>query len=386
MKITARILSAAFAFHSLALFAAPQFKWERVDVGEIEIGYGVQIADVNGDGKVDILLADKKSIQWYQNPSWEKHVIAKDLTERDNVCITARDLTGDGKCEIAVGAQWNPGNTTDADASGAVFYLVPGSNRTKKWTPTKLQNEPTVHRMHWIKSSDGVHSLVVKPLHGRGNKGGVGRGGLILEYHMPKNNRSDWTTEVVSDFMHLTHNFHPVNWDDDREEELLIAGKEGIWFFNERGGKWEKRQLTDKAAGEIRDGRLPDGKRFIVTIEPHHGIAATVYVETKEGLWQNTSVLDNELVAGHALQVGDLLGLGNDQIVVGWRGQRKAEPGIKIFTPANKDGSKWHGQKISGKGIAIEDLKVADLNGDGKLDIIAAGRATKNLVVFMNAR
>ena len=34
----------------------------------------------------DIVLADKKTIQWYQNPTWQKHVIAKDLTERDNVC------------------------------------------------------------------------------------------------------------------------------------------------------------------------------------------------------------------------------------------------------------------------------------------------------------
>jgi hypothetical protein len=29
-------------------------------------------------------------------------------------------------------------------------------------------------------------------------------------------------------------------------------------------------------------------------------------------------------------------------------------------------------------------LKVADLNADGKLDIIAAGRASKNLVIYWN--
>jgi len=29
-------------------------------------------------------------------------------------------------------------------------------------------------------------------------------------------------------------------------------------------------------------------------------------------------------------------------------------------------------------------LKVADLNGDGKADIIAAGRATKNVVIYWN--
>jgi hypothetical protein len=31
--------------------------------------------------------------------------------------------------------------------------------------------------------------------------------------------------------------------------------------------------------------------------------------------------------------------------------------------------------------MACEDLKTADLNNDGKPDIIAAGRASKNLVI-----
>ena len=85
----------------------PLYRWHDVTIDEIQIGYGLQLTDVDGDGKTDIVLADKKTIQWYQNPTWTKHVIAKDLTERDNVCVTARDIDGDGKCEIAVGGQWN---------------------------------------------------------------------------------------------------------------------------------------------------------------------------------------------------------------------------------------------------------------------------------------
>ena len=60
--------------------------------------FGVGLArlnDFDGDGKTDIVLADKNTIQWYQNPSWTKHVIAENLTKRDNVCITARDINGD---------------------------------------------------------------------------------------------------------------------------------------------------------------------------------------------------------------------------------------------------------------------------------------------------
>src|SRR5690606_12534754 len=102
------------------------------------------------------------------NPSWEKHVIAGKLTERDNVCIAAADINGDGKAEVAIGAEWNPGDTEN---SGAVFYLIAPEDRTGKWTPVKLHHEPTVHRMAWVNSH-----LVVAPLHGRGNRGGAGEG------------------------------------------------------------------------------------------------------------------------------------------------------------------------------------------------------------------
>jgi hypothetical protein len=34
--------------------------------------------------------------------------------------------------------------------------------------------------------------------------------------------------------------------------------------------------------------------------------------------------------------------------------------------------------------MACEDIQVADLNGDGKPDIVAAGRSTHNLKIYWN--
>ena len=34
--------------------------------------------------------------------------------------------------------------------------------------------------------------------------------------------------------------------------------------------------------------------------------------------------------------------------------------------------------------MATEDIRIADLNGDGKIDIDAAGRASHNLKVYFN--
>src|SRR5690349_14636303 len=208
--------------------AEPTFKAVDVDT-KVEIGYGVAIADVNGDKKPDILLADKNLIVWYENPSWAKHVIAEKLTQLDHVCIAAQDIDGDGKAEIAAGAGWNPGDTVN---SGAVFYLLAPEDRTKEWEPIALHHEPTVHRMRWVKNAEGKYDLVVVPLHGRGNKNGAGDGVKILAYIKPSDPKQPWKTETLDDSLHMTHNFDPVQWDSDNPQELLVGAKEGVFLLN----------------------------------------------------------------------------------------------------------------------------------------------------------
>ncbi|MDC0311670.1 VCBS repeat-containing protein [bacterium] len=382
-------LVCGLTFVSSAMAAPPEFSWEEKEIDQIEIGYGVQLTDVDGDGKTDIVLADKRTIQWYQNPSWTKHVIAKNLTLRDNVCVTARDIDGDGKCEIAVGGQWN---FKETQKDGAVFYLVPpeDGDRTKLWMPVKLYNEPNTHRMHWLKGAGGDFTLIVKPLRGRGALDGVGPGFKMMEYFMPENPTAseDWKTEVVSDFLNLSHNFHPVNWDSDPEDELIIAAKQGVWHFDRSAdGKWSSSQLTENFSGEIRDGKLPGGKRFFATVEPMHGTRSAVYVqpESGQGMWPEVSVLSDALIDGHALAVADYLGVGSDQVVVGWRAMHpKGVPGIRLFTPLDEDGTEWRETVVSGEALAVEDIKAADLDGDGKADIVAAARQTKNLKIFFS--
>lgn len=372
----------------LVLSAAepPQPKFKPQDIDTISIGYGIAIADVNGDKKPDILLADQKTIQWYQNPSWQKHVIAENLTERDNVCIAAADLDGDGKCEVAVGAMWNPGETTDDTKSGAVFYLIPPKDRTQKWEPVKLHHEPTVHRMHWVKDpKSGKSVLVVKPLHGRGNKNNEGKGSLVLAYTKPADPKQEWKTEVVADFTHASHNFQPVDW-SGRGPEFIAAAKEGIWNFVRAGGKWERTQLTSEWTGEVRDGHLPGGRRFMATIEPMHGSVSAVYMAPSgsKANWERKA-LDEALKDGHAVVVADFLGVGSDQVVIGWRAMTpKGVPGVKMFTPRDTVGGEWRETVLSGPEVAIEDIKAGDLNGDGKPDLVLAGRQTKNLRILWN--
>jgi FG-GAP-like repeat len=370
-----RTILLLLASGACVLGAEPTFKAVDVDT-KVDIGYGVAVADVNGDKKPDILLADKNLIVWYENPSWTKHIMAEKLTKQDHVCIAAADLDGDGKAEVAVGAAWNPNDTVN---SGAVFYLIPPEDRTQKWEPVELAHEPTVHRMRWVNGN-----LVVVPLHGRGNKAGEGAGVKILAYHKPADVKQPWPTEVLNDTLHMTHNFDPVQWDNDPEKEMLIASKEGVFLWN--GKPLLQLSGTESGgAGEVRLGKLPNGKRFFATVEPMHGTNLVVYRESGSGPWSRL-VLDSSLVDGHALACGDLAKSGSDQIVVGWRamGKQGVKVGIKMFTPQDSAGDTWKSSLVDDNQMACEDLTLADLDGDGRLDIVAAGRATKNLKIYWN--
>lgn len=384
------ILVVGLADASAAETKTPTFKAVEIDA-KIEIGYGVTVADIDGDKRPDIILADKNQIVWYQNPTWEKHVIAENLTKLDHVCIAARDIDGDGKAELAAGAGWNPSDTLN---SGAVFYLVPPSDRKQKWEPVELPHEPTVHRMRWVKNAQGKFDLVVVPLHGRGNNpgAGTGEGVKILAYKMPADPKAPWTTQLLDASMHKTHNLDPVQWDNDAAQELLVAGREGVFLLDSAREKTSLQQLSGTesgGAGEVRLGKLQSGKRFFATVEPMHGTNLVVYTEPAntagKELWQR-HVLDSSLVDGHALACGDLAGSGGDQVVVGWRAMGKpgVKVGIKLFTPLDTNGAKWQQTLVDDNTMACEDLCLADLNGDGRLDIIAAGRATKNVKIYFN--
>lgn len=366
--------------------AEVQFKTVEIDKA-IEIGYGIAAADVNGDKKVDLVLADKAQIVWYENPSWNKHVIAEKLTPRDHVCIAAADVDGDGKAEIAVGAEWNPGDTLN---SGAVFYLAAAADRTQKWEPVKLHHEPTVHRMRWIKNEEGKFDLAVVPLHGRGNNAKAeGAGVKILAYKMPKDPKQPWKTELLDESLHKTHNFDPAQLDRDPADELYVVGKEGLFMLN--GRKLSLLGTNDiGGAGEVRHGKAARQPAFVATIEPMHGNTLAVYtapspIEHADAKWHRT-VLDESLLDGHALACGDLIGQGRDQIVVGWRAMNRpgGKVGVKVFTAEDKGLRKWTPTMVDDGGMACEDLVLADLNGDGKLDIAAAGRATKNVKIYFN--
>ena len=117
------LLSAAW----LALSAAPQreARFETQQIREdFGVGYAVTVADVNGDRKPDILAISGTQLVWFENPSWQAHVVLDGQTPKDNVTLAPHDIDRDGRLDVALGATWKP---SDTNGGGTLHWASPGA-------------------------------------------------------------------------------------------------------------------------------------------------------------------------------------------------------------------------------------------------------------------
>lgn len=376
----------------------PRFEAQELDPNVGNVCYAVTVADVNADGKPDVVALTEEAIAWFANPSWEKHVEIKGLTERDNVCIQPHDIDGDGRVDFAVGAAWRPADTQGGGTLQWVRNVADGP-----WTVHPIGGEPTLHRLRWGNVKGGGRpELVVAPLQGRGTKGPTwneGAGVRVLVYSIPEDPvRDTWPVEVAADGLHTTHNLQLLNLDDDPADEVLISAWEGV-FRLDRGddGRWTSLRLGRgnqdaepfKGASEVKLGRLADGRRYIATIEPWHGFQVVAYTPALEDLEWTRTVIAEPVSWGHAVWCADLDGDPDEELIIGQRDPNKegepAGPGVIVFDPvAGSDPIAFERHDLDPGGVAVEDALAADLDGDGRPEIIAGGRATHNVRVYWN--
>lgn len=380
--------------------AFPKFKAQEIAT-DLTVGYAVVTADVNEDGKPDIVVVDSRRVVWYENPTWKVHTIIAGKTKPDNVCIAAHDIDGDGHIDFVLGADWNPSNTK---TGGTLHWLKRGKSLDEEWSVHPIAEEPTVHRVR-MADIDGKPHIVVAPLHGREAtaKGNWvdGRPVRILAFPIPKDPvKGPWVAKVLSEELHVVHNLWPVPVvkQGSADSALLVTSYNGVHAVGVRDGKWvtyrigEGNQANPKGprgASEVKLGQLAGIPSYIATVEPWHGNQIVVYTQPKAGemLWQR-QVIDDQLRWGHAVWCADLDGDGSGELVIGVRdnpakGDTFTEKcGVRVYKATDGKGKKWARSLVEDGGVAVEDLTAADLNGDGKPDIIAVGRATKNARIY----
>ncbi len=363
--------------------AAGPYRFETQEIrADFGVGYAVTVADVNGDEKPDILAISGTQLVWFENPSWQAHVVLDGQTPKDNVTLAPRDIDRDGRLDVALGATWKP---SDTNGGGTLHWASPGAPGAS-WTLRDVTSEPTLHRIRWAKiDGAGEPALIVAPLHGRGTAppewSGVGP--RLLALRVPKDPARDpWPAEVIDDSLHIVHNFAVLDFDGDGDDELIAASREGLHLLERgRSGTWSKTRLGDVNAGEVKVGRV-GGVRTLAVIEPWHGTTLAIYREPAKGTrgpWTR-QVIDDTLTGGHAIGWADVDGDGSDELVAGWR---EKEVGVAIYriTSATDRPARV---MIDAGGMAAEDLTVADLDGDRRPDVIASGRRTANVRIYWN--
>jgi len=372
-------ISEASKHHEGGDTASVSFR-EHTIATDLTGGYQVVVSDINHDGKPDLiaLASGLNELIWFENPGWQRHVLVSGIPRPIN--CAAADIDGDGIPEIAVAYEFS---MEPARSIGIVSILKHQTDLLKPWEMTEIDRLPTSHRLRWVDIGKGKKVLLNAPLAGSSSKPPDYKAAVPLVFYRP----GVWKRELVSDELQgILHGILPFRWSSKDREDILTASFLGIDLFAlEKDIRWRRTRLTNGSAdpwpksgsSEIAVGYL--GKeRFFCSIEPWHGNQVVVYREHNK-TWRRETI-DTSLNDGHVLLTADLNQDGRDEIIAGYRGQGRS---VYIYSMQD-DGIQWVRQKLDDGGISAAGCAVADLNGDGKLDIACIGSATANLKWYEN--
>ena len=356
-------------------------------------GYSVIVADINNDRRPDVIGMTSRltELAWYENPTWERHVMVKDMNGLVN--LAAADVDGDGIPELAI---QNEFSMVAAKSPGLVWLLRHQGDPRGPWQAGKVDQLITSHHVAWADvDGDGRKELINAPL--------IGPKGLaprydqdkvsLVYYHVPKDPQGEWKRLLIDDQLHgVLHRVRVVKWVEGKRDQLLTAGFDGIVLHSATGGgeklHWEHKVLskghTEEApragTSDVAAGRIK-GKRILAAVEPWHGNEVVVYTQSKDA-WQR-KVIFSELKEGHEVCVGDFNGDGRDDIVAGDRAKGEISS-AHVFYAQNDEGTEWRHEILDPMGMSASGCQVADLNGDGRLDIVMIGGATHNIKWYEN--
>jgi hypothetical protein len=382
-------LAAAALLHAAA--GPVEFTPHDVDAN-FRGGYAVSVADFNKDGRLDV-IANSLSVSevgWYENPTWQRHVIVPEMTQIVNQAMA--DINGDGIPEVAYENAFamQPGKS-----EGNVWLARSQGDPRQPWKAEKIDAYPTSHHIIWLDfDGDGKKELVNAPLVGPKSLGPTYDQDKVSVFYY---SQDDWKRRIVdADINGIIHRVRPVKWDAGNREALLVASFDGVVLYKATGTganlKFEKTVLTtghdtEKAprlgSSDVGVG-VQAGRRFFATVEPWHGNEVVVYTDNG-GKWQRR-VLFDKVASGHEIAVADLNGDGRDDVIandnargpVPGRGGAPPNPnaprgGVHVFyAPDDAAKGEWVYQRVDDS-AGMNGCVAADMNNDKRIDLVCTG-------------
>lgn len=361
-------------------------------------GYWISAVDVNGDGKLDLItsgLAHGKVV-WYENPTWEKHLIAEfpGPVAIDHGNIAGRGLNDLVLCHDFGGCVFNCGPN-----DGKISWLEnPGTYEDGK--PWKIHPVGDLVATHRVKLGNFTQSkkreLFAIPVVGCEPYGeGVLKPVSLTIFDQPDNvfSGEPWKQRLIDDkrfvLVHDVLRDKFLGHDGELLDSLLISSAEGVnWYYHdESSGEFKSFHITDgdqthaslgfKGCSNAVPGRIGDDPyAYIVTIDPFHGNIVALLTRTKgktltDEPWKRT-VLDTfgefnpkHQSTGHHIVTGDFDGDGEDEILIALRGPMPHQ-GVFYYKVIDLEQGlveRWRVSTVSASLIAV-----GDFDGDGRLD------------------
>lgn len=340
------------------------WKWTRHDIAPSSTYSACAAMDVNKDGRTDIVCGGF----WYESPTWKRHflrdveVIRGRFDDYSNLPI---DVNGDGWLDL-VSANYR---------SQTLYWIEHPGEKLGPWT-THTVERPGPMETARLEDIDGDGKLDLLP---NGTR-------AAMWYEITQENgKARWIRhELPSEIAGHGVGFGDING-DGRGDIVCSQG----WLEgppDARKDRWnlhrDFRLHADSSIPMLVFDVDDDGDADIVYSRAHH--IGLYWVEQQgPGKWRRHAI-DTSWSQSHAPMLGDLDGDGRPEVVAGKRymghdGKDLGEYDSLIvaaytFQPQQRT---WQRRTICESwtvGFGL-DSKLADLDGDGDLDIIATGRS-----------
>ncbi len=367
--------------------SAVGIEFERIVIDNNFPGaYQVEVADVNGDKKLDIIAVGGGTCAWFENPKWTKEVLSEKKMSPGIISSATADVEGRGKAQVAIAYNFAMTEPTKGD----LFWLRQHDSGKLPTTIAPVDHIGSIHRLRWGDvDGDKKLDLVVAPIFGAAAKAPSfdQEGATVLVYRQRMDEHTiDFRNADKAGTAPVLHAIDVIDLDDDGRADILAASNLGVTRMScGTDGRWSSTDLIPGASGtspkrgssEVHVGRLRDGRKFLTTIDPWHGTQVSVCLADKPQslTFGARTVIDDTLADGHALWVADVDGDGDSEIFAGHRG---ADHRVSMF---DFDGKAWN-RTVVDRDIAAQDLRGGDLDGDGTPDVVAVGGSTHNVVWY----